>query len=896
MNVLLSFALVTASWAPQHHPFLHAPSVDTYATHNPSGVTILPEGRLLKPVGVATPVGEAPHGLAIDPGGTVAFVASDGMGQFVNGWRSGSPTVEPFRLDPDNPGKKYSNAGGACFSPDGSKLYWSSGETGAVYVYDRHKPGIVATISLNAQLGDRKFEDSYAMDLKLSSDGKYVYCADVTNFRVAVVDCQKQALVGSVTVGRYPYALAVDGDHVFVANIGAYEYSPIPAPSDPKFDKRGLTFPPFGVPSKEAREGVDAEGRHVPGLGDPNDPAAFSVFDVDASDPTSPSIRHRIKTGIAVGGASDQGAAVGGSGPCFLVADRGRVYVSNYNNDTVQAIDEKSGKIVMTTRIIPSPLIANLRGVGPAGLAVSPDGSRLYVAETGMNAIGVIDTKVGRSIGHIPTAWFPYRVAVAADGKTLCCICFKGFGNGPNAGKNVPTDAFRGLRGSFHSIPVPSDAELSGMTRDVLAYNGLVDASVDRDKMTSPVLPEEPGLTSPQIKYVVFITKENHTYDTIFDHVPGANDDPSLLRWGYHQKIANAGQPTLDDVPVMINHNALAKQFTVSDNFYMEPEASGVGHRWLIGVEPNNWCQLTYTLGWNFKANSTAPGRRASFGSNGSIAPEDYPEAGSMWEHLARHGKTFRNYGESFEFAGVGEDENEEKSGAMEVINMPMSKVVYDNTCRDFPIFNMNIPDQMRAQWFGEDFTKNFLDGKHGMPNFVNIAICNDHGTDPNPKKGYPYRASWMADNDMALGKIVDFLSHTPYWKNMLILVTQDDAGGEPDHVDAQRSVLLAISPWIKHKYVSHRHTTILSMHRTLYEIFGLPPLNFYDAVANDFSDCFTTTPDYTPYKFAQVDSRIFDWPASRDKNDPNYAKARKMAGPKQDDPAEMAKQGARGG
>ncbi len=177
-----------------------------------------------------------------------------------------------------------------------------------------------------------------------------------------------------------------------------------------------------------------------------------------------------------------------------------------------------------------------------------------------------------------------------------------------------------------------------------------------------------------------------------------------------------------------------------------------------------------------------------------------------------------------------------------------MPKVLFDNTCFEFPIFNMNIPDQYRAHWFMKDVEKRFLRGGRKFPSFVNIAICNDHGTARRPDKGYPYLASWMADNDLALGRIVEFLSHTPYWKNMAIFVTQDDAGGEPDHVDAQRSVLLVISPWAKRGYVSHRHTTILSMHRTLYQILGLPPLNMFDALANDFSDCFTTQPDFRPY------------------------------------------------
>lgn len=246
-----------------------------------------------------------------------------------------------------------------------------------------------------------------------------------------------------------------------------------------------------------------------------------------------------------------------------------------------------------------------------------------------------------------------------------------------------------------------------------------------------------------------------------------------------------------------------------------------------------------------------------------------------MWEHLARATVPFRNYGEGFEFAGVGEDEDQWKTGAREVINMPMSKVLFDSTCRDFPIFNMNIPDQYRADWFIKDFSDLYLKRKGAMPPFINIAICNDHGAATKPDKGYPYQASWMADNDLALGRIVDFLSHTPYWKNMAIFVTQDDAGGEPDHVDAQRSVLLAVSPWIKRGYVSHRHTTIPSMHRTLYQVLGLPPLNMFDALANDFSDCFTTTPDYRPYTHVAVDPRIFDPMKAKDPKDPDYKRAR---------------------
>ncbi|MDR3690406.1 MAG: bifunctional YncE family protein/alkaline phosphatase family protein [Fimbriimonas sp.] len=858
---------------PSHRPFLHMPSVDSYAKHDPSGVTILPEGRFLTPAGKPTPVARWPYGLAVSPDGTRAFVASEGAGQWVNDWQT-NPTVQKLDL---SRGGKRGNSGGCALSADGKHLYWSTGEQGGVRVVDTATDSETDEISVNGPLADKTFADSYINDLAPSADGRYLYCADVANFRLAVIDLVSNKMVASTPTGRYPYALTVDGSRVFVANIGQFAYSPVGGTTDKNWDPRGLSYPPFAYPSKEAENGVDVEGRHIPGLGSPYAVEAFSVFGYDVANPVQPKLVTRTKTGSKIGSNASWGKVVGGSCPSYLLADGEFVFVSNSNDDTVEKIEASTGKIVGRISLEPSPLVHGYRGIEPTGLALSADKRRLFVCESGLNALAEIDVATNKVVGLIPTAWYPYRVAVSPDGGHLACICFKGYGNGPKGISNGPKDPFTFMRGTFHTIPTPDDRDLPGFTAKVLEDNGIVDASVDREKLKSPVWNSDPGKRSEQIKYVVFITKENHSFDTIFDRIPGSNNDPSLLQWGYDQTIAATGQPTLEHVAVMKNHNKLARQFVVSDNFYMEPEASGVGHRWLVGIQPNNFCQLLYTLGWNFKLNTPAAGRRASFGSNGSMAPEDYPEAGAMWEHLDRHGVKFRNYGEGFEFAGVGEDDREEQTGAREVINMPMPKSLYDNTCRDFPIFNMNIPDMFRAEWFAEDVEKKFIKGGEPFPSFVNIAICNDHGTGPNAKKGYPYRASWMADNDYALGTIVEFLSHTPYWKNMLILVTQDDAGGENDHIDAQRSVLLAISPWVRHGFVSHRHTTITSMHRTLYEIFGLPPLNLFDALSNDFSDCFTDKPDFTPYAAEKVDRRLFDWPKSRDPKDPFYVKARTM-------------------
>lgn len=884
----LSASLPSFAQAP---PYLHAPAGDRYARFNPEGTTILPDGRLLRPAGHSLPLARWPNSLAVSPDGKTAFVASEGVGQFIAGWNTASPQIMPV-LPPSRPdGKPGTTAGGAAWAADGKTLYWSNGDSGELYVVDVAAHAVTRRISLNTTLNGHAFTDSDALTVALSANGRAVYCADVTNFRIAVVDTASAQIVGSVGVGRYPYALAVAGTRVYVANIGMFEYRAIPAPPPgSRFDPRGLSFPPFAVPSREAEEGTHFEDRTIPGLGPQNTPEAFSVWGVDVTDPANPRVVSRAQTGIPVGGATENGPAVGGSAPNFLAVFRDALYVSDGNNDEVERISIGAGQVVWKARLSPSPLVARLRGVSPTGLALSPDGMRLYVCELGLNALGVLNTRTGKLLGQIPTAWYPYRAAVSADGRTLGVVCFRGFGNGPNGGSAASTNPFHSLKGVLTALPVPTDAALKLLTVQVLTNNGIADKSADRAAMTSPVVPTVPGTASAQIKYVVFITKENHTYDTIFDHIPGAASDPSLLRWGLHQTIAGPGQPTLTDAAVMTNHNALARQFTVSDNFYMQPEASGVGHRWLVGVQPDNFCQMTYTLGWDFLAASKAPGRLASFGSNGSLAPEDYPEAGSMWEHLARHGVPFRNYGEGFEFAGVGEDDNEDKTGAREVVNIPMSKALFDNTSRDFPIFNMNIPDQYRAKWFAQEFTQLYLNPGRPMPSFVNITFCNDHGTDPNPKKGYPYVASWMADNDLALGKTIDFLSHTPYWKQMAIFVTEDDSGGEADHIDAQRSVQLIISPWVRHGYVSHRHTTILSMHRTLYEILGLPPLNMFDALASDFSDAFTLTPSFAPYVCQPVDPRIFDPEKAKDPNDPDYQQARHLPSVERDAPPPEAK------
>jgi YVTN family beta-propeller protein len=377
------------------------PSVDTFAKHDPGGVTIHPEGRLLTPAGFPTPVARNPYGLALSPDNGQLFVASEGTGQWIDGWQT-KPAVTSH-------GDPKGNTGAAAYSSDGKRLYWSSGENGGVRVFNVATHAVEGEISLNVAVGGKSFSDSYVNDIAVSADGRYLYCADVTNFRLGIIDVMSQKLVASIPTGRYPYALAVSGNRVFVANIGQFAYSPVGPSSDPKFDSRGLTYPPFAYPSKEAENGVEFEGRKISGLGAPRAQEAFSVYGFDITNPEKPTLATVTKTGTQVGSRSPWGTVVGGSGPSYVLPVDGSLFVSNSNDDTVDEIQISTGKVVRHISLEPSPLVHGYRGVEPTGMAVSLDKRRLYVAESGLNSIAVIDLASHKVAGLIPTAW--YRTA-----------------------------------------------------------------------------------------------------------------------------------------------------------------------------------------------------------------------------------------------------------------------------------------------------------------------------------------------------------------------------------------------------------------------------------------------------------------------------------------------------
>jgi hypothetical protein len=200
----------------------------------------------------------------------------------------------------------------------------------------------------------------------------------------------------------------------------------------------------------------------------------------------------------------------------------------------------------------------------------------------------------------------------------------------------------------------------------------------------------------------------------------------------------------------------------------------------------------------------------------------------------------------------------------------------------------MAIPDQFRATMFEREFIEKWGEGKESMPAVLTLIIPNDHGANERPEAGYPFRESYMSDNDLAVGRVVEFLSHTPYWKNMLIVITEDDAQDGVDHVDAHRSILMAISPYIKRNHVSHTHTSFGSIFKTFWNILGLPYLNQYDAAANDLAEMFTEKPDFRPYKAVPVDKRVFDPQKALDPFDEKFNWKALKEGPEMDNMNDM--------
>ena len=872
----LLIGLVLGCQKPAQVWMVQPPGVQEYCKIDPLGQTVLPNGRYITPAGKTMLVAPHPYGLTLSPDGQTLVTANSGTEplsiSIIDSLATDRPRVRqiPEGASTDR-GILASVFMGLAVSPDNRTVYVAGGETNQIYLFDLASGKKTDSISCALEDSTGDFSDGYLGDLVLSADGQMLYIVDQIGFRMIIADTRTKKLVSQVSVGRYPFGICLspDGRRVWVANVGMFQYRPLPGVNEENASEKAWKFPPFEYLSKEAELGfVTADSQQVPGLGKPNVPESFSVFGVDIADPQKPRVSSKIKTGHLVGALVEGIPAVGGASPNSLVATSEYVFVSNGNNDLISVISTTADTVIKEIVLRPDERVKQFRGVIPFGLTLSPDQKTLFVAEAGINAVAVIDISTLQVLGHIPAGWFPSKLAVSPDGKNLYVANAKGFGSGPNGGANFkpgPEGHYVGnlMRGTVQIVEIPDAPTLKQYTQQVLNNNYRFVAAQSHTP-TQKVVPMYPGAGVSPIKHIIFISKENRTYDEVYAQLHSGRGDSTLARFGAGVTFTNRDKSkAVTKATIMPNHLLLARQFAISDNFYVDADHSADGHRWLVNTYPNQWTETctaaSYGGNRSFKPGSSAPGIYAMNGAAGAIYPEDYNEAGSMWDHLLRHDVPFYNFGFSIMFE-PGMYENDYKyEGIRHIINYPLPQGLYTRTSRQYPSYNMAIPDQFRVDQFMREFENKWGSGRDTLPAVLTVILPNDHGAGERPEAGFPFKESYMADNDLAVGRIVEFLTHTPYWKNMLIVITEDDSQDGRDHVDAHRSVLMVISPYVQRGKTNHVHYSFGSIFKTFWNILGVPYLNQYDACAADLADFFTDTPDYTPYKAVPVDVRVFD-------------------------------------
>lgn len=875
--IILAFACIFLACENQTQEDLwiaQAPAGDQYCSIDPAVKSVIPNGRYIKPRGKTISIAPHPYGLLLSPDGQLALTANSGNRPFsisvIDKPWSDSPEVrqipEGDLNDEDLLGAVFM---GLAVSKDNKIAYVAGGQTNKIFLIDLATGTQLDAIDCATEA---RFEHGYIGDMILSKDGKTLYAVDQIGFRMLIVDTESREVLQNIPTGRYPFGIALSPDEkeLYIANVGVFEYQAFEHLDPNNMAEGSLSFPAFGYNSKEMKEGIQNDSVNIPGLGDPNAPEAFSVWQYDLENGAE--FNKAIKTGFLVGQMVEDFPAVGGASPNSLVATDKYVFVSNGNNDCISVIDLDQDTVVKNIFLTLDDRLNNYRGVIPFGLALSPDQKRLFVAEAGINAVGIIDIESLELIGHIPTGWFPSKLAVSPDGGQLIVANAKGYGSGPNGGPDFDGgpagSSYIGhlMRGSVSIMDIPSDSELAETTQEVLENNFhfLRPQTLAQHKDSKHPIPSYPGQRVSPIKHIVFISKENRTYDEVFGQLPRGKGEASMARYGMQQSYSNnAGTDSVKDSDVMVNHHALAHRFSISDNFYVDSDHSADGHRWLVNTYPNEWVETSVTAAYGGKRgmrrNSQAPGNLALVGSTGAIYPADYNEAGSIWDHFERNDVSFFNFGFGTELAGNLSDSTMKYTGVRYLVNYPLPGPLYDRSSRKYATYNMAIPDQFRADMFIEEFNEKWMGEGKELPQVLTIILPNDHGAGDRPHAGYPFRESYMMDNDLALGRIVEFLSHTPYWKDMAIFVTEDDSQDGRDHIDAHRSLLMMISPYAKKDHISHKHYSFGSIFKTFWHILGVPYLNQYDAGATDMAEMFSLEPDFTPYNALNVDPRAFD-------------------------------------
>ncbi|MEO8414498.1 MAG: bifunctional YncE family protein/alkaline phosphatase family protein [Ginsengibacter sp.] len=497
------------------------------------------------------------------------------------------------------------------------------------------------------------------------------------------------------------------------------------------------------------------------------------------------------------------------------------LFVANASDNSVSIIDVSSKKVIetLTSSLYPDAP----KGSTTNGLALSPDEKTLYIANADNNCLAVFDVSSpgnSTSKGFIPTGWYP--TCVKAIGNKIFVTNGKGFSSfanpeGPNPYEKKETVTFRkgdtskikvvqyigGLFiGTMSIIDVPDTKQLAVYSQRVYENTPYTKEkeTVSQGEKGNPI-PEKVGDPSP-IKYVFYIIKENRTYDQVLGDIKEGNGDSSLVLFG--EKITP-------------NQHKLVKDFVLLDNFYVDAEVSADGHNWSLGGYANDYLEKNWV--------TTYGGRGGTYDAEGTREIANNKN-GFIWSYCKRAGISYRTYGE---FADDYKP------------NLPVLK---DHFCPYFTSWDQHVRDTTRVNQWKRDFDS--LVRANALPKLNTLRLINDHTE--GLAKGRPTPLAHVADNDLAVGMFIDYLSKSSVWKQSLVILVEDDAQDGPDHVDAHRSTAYIVSPYVKRHSVDHTPYTTTSLLRTIELILGLPPMSQFDAAAIPLWRSFTSTPDTTAF------------------------------------------------
>jgi len=513
--------------------------------------------------------------------------------------------------------------------------------------------------------------------------------------------------------------------------------------------------------------------------------------------------------------------AVGDNPNDLCITRNGKyLYVANANDNSVSVIETKSLKVIET-------LNSALYAGAPAGsttnsVALSDDEKTLFIANADNNCLAVFDVSIAGSAsgkGFIPAAWYPTCVRIAgnkilvSNGKGLSSHA-NPFGPNPNRrnnqvvyqadgnGNKVKEQYIGGLlRGTMQILSIPDKEQMD-------VYSEAVYKNTPYSKETELVaegaegnpIPMKVGDKSP-IKHIFYIIKENRTYDQVLGDIPEGNGDPGLVLFGEN---------------ITPNQHALAREFVLLDNFYVNGEVSADGHNWTMGAYATDYLEKNWPTSYG--------GRGGDYPGEGKLAIANNKDF--LWDMCQRKGVSYRSYGEFVDN------------------NIPNLAVLKDHFCKGYVGWDMSIRDTVRFRWWKNDFDS--LMAADAVPQLNTLRFGNDHTEGLSLKKPTPF--AHVADNDLAVGMFVDYLSHTKIWENSLVIIIEDDAQNGPDHVDAHRTTAYVAGGFVKEGFVDHTAYTTASLLRTMELILGLPPMSQYDAAATPLWRCMNNTPDHRPF------------------------------------------------